>query len=170
MCTQSRVNLTWVVETTASHDPPSERLPRGDRGVQELEFHRVGRRRPRQGPLPISTGYERSDFCCQQQRPKQGRANTFTPFTATRSRKTDGAGGDSVITSSKVQSSTSGAGLSQADMGYGSGRGNGKMAGGGRRSGGSRVVGSGGFGVALPCASAKRSQVFPEVFEEVLVC
>ena len=72
-------------------------------------------------------------------------ANTSTPMATCSGKKltavhkdTDlcwgdaiGGGDDSVITSSKVQSPTSGAGPGQADMGCGSSRVIGKMAGGG---------------------------------------
>ena len=68
--------------------------------------------------------------------------------------------------------------LSLVRQGYGHGRGIGKTTCGGSRrrllaatlgpSDGvaAGLVESGGLGVALPCVSAKRSRVFPEVFDE----
>ena len=45
------------------HDHPNDRFQRGDRGVQELEFHRVGRCRPGQDPpsvAPLPPPYQQS--------------------------------------------------------------------------------------------------------------
>ena len=48
---------------------PTIGFPRGDLGVQELEFHCVGRRRPGQDPPLVASlqpGTERSDPRCRQ--------------------------------------------------------------------------------------------------------
>ena len=67
-------------------------------------------------------------------------ANTLTSSAATRpdGRNEDlwwccdgGSRGDTAVTGDTVQAPASGAGLGQADTGYGNGRGNGRMAGGG---------------------------------------
>ena len=152
----------------------------------------MGRRRPRQGPLPVASrlpGCEPSRPRCQQQRSKQGRGckkrahrrNSFgqeVGLTCARIRifggwYADGACGDSAVTGGEVQAPASGAGLNQADMGCGSDRGKGMMAGGGGvplaatlgPSGGVEA-GSGGLRLALLGASAKRSRLLPEVFDD----
>ena len=47
----SGVQSSW----TAHHDLPNERVRRGDRGVQELEFHGVERRRWWRGPFLVAS-------------------------------------------------------------------------------------------------------------------
>ena len=67
-----------------------------------------------------------------------------------------GAGGDEAGAGGKVQAPrTDCAGRGEADEGLGRGRG---------EEGGRRVAG--GLGVALPCPSAKRSRLVPQVFDD----
>ena len=118
-----------------------------------------------------------------------GLSNTLTPSTSTRSGQklfdvrmnedlwwecADGAGGDSAVTEGKVQARASGAGLGQADMRRDNGCGKERwpvaVASRRRRNDVSAGRNAGSLqrrsGVALPCASAIRSRLLAEVFDD----